>query len=88
MIHKGHVGAVLDVDFASTGKEFVIGSYDKSIRIFKYNEGQSRDIYHTKRMHFIYSILYSLDSSYIISGSYDTNVRIWKARASEPLKPV
>ena len=34
MIYKDHIGAVLDVDYAPTGKEFVTASYDKTIRIF------------------------------------------------------
>lgn len=33
-IHKGHIGAVLSVDFSPTGKSFVSGSFDKTIRIF------------------------------------------------------
>ena len=33
-IHKGHIGAILAVDFAPTGKEFVSGSFDKTIWIF------------------------------------------------------
>ena len=29
-----------------------------------------------------------MDSKFIISGSEDTNVRIWKAQAGDPLKPL
>ena len=29
-----------------------------------------------------------MDSRYIVSGSEDTNLRIWKARASDPMKPM
>ena len=47
---KGHVSAVLDVDFAPTGEELVTGSNDRTIRIFRTREGSSRDVYHTKRM--------------------------------------
>jgi DDB1- and CUL4-associated factor 13 len=47
---KGHVSAVLDVDFSPTGEELVAGSYDRSLRIFRSREGHSRDVYHTKRM--------------------------------------
>lgn len=50
MIHKDHVSAVLDIDFAPTGKEFVTSGFDKTIRIFPYNSGRSREVYHTKRM--------------------------------------
>lgn len=50
MIHKNHISAVLDIDFAPTGKEFVTGSFDKTIRIFGFNGATSREVYHTKRM--------------------------------------
>lgn len=40
----------MDIDFSPTGREFVTGSYDRSVRIFPYNGGHSREIYHTKRM--------------------------------------
>jgi WD repeat and SOF domain-containing protein 1 len=50
MIHKDHILAVLDIDYSPTGKEFVTGSYDKTVRIFKTNEGRSREVYHTQRM--------------------------------------
>ena len=49
-MHKDHMGAILDVDFSPTGREFVSGSFDKTIRIFGMDSGRSREIYHTKRM--------------------------------------
>lgn len=79
MIHKDHIGAVLDVDFSPTGREFVSGSFDKTIRIFPYNQGKSREIYHGKRMQKVWSVLWTLDNNYVISGSEDTNIRVWKA---------
>ena len=88
MIHKDHVNAILDIDFAPTGREFVTASFDKSIRIFPFDQGRSREIYHTKRMQQVNSIIYSMDNKYIISGSEDTNVRLWKAKAADSLKPL
>ncbi|XP_023214677.1 DDB1- and CUL4-associated factor 13-like [Centruroides sculpturatus] len=41
-IHMDHISAVLDVDYSPTGKEFVSGSYDKTIRIFPLTHGRSR----------------------------------------------
>lgn len=46
MIHKGHIGAVMDLDYAPTGTEFVTGSYDRTIRMFRSDEGKSREVYH------------------------------------------
>lgn len=86
MIHKDHLSAVLDVDFSPTGKEFVTASFDKTIRIFNYNDGRSREVYHTKRMQQVNSIIYTGDARYVVSGSEDTNMRIWKANASDTMK--
>lgn len=84
-IHKGHVQAVLDVDWSPLGDELVTGSYDKTIRIFNAHQSASREIYHTKRMQHVTSIGWSMDSKYIFSGSDEMNIRLWKARASEKL---
>ncbi|AOA63151.1 Biogenesis of 40S (small) ribosomal subunit [Komagataella phaffii CBS 7435] len=82
-IYKDHVSAVMDVDFSPTGQELVTGSYDKTIRIYETTKGHSRDIYHTKRMQHVFVTKFSMDSKYILSGSDDGNVRLWRSRASE-----
>ena len=97
-MYKGHVGAVMSVAWSPTGTEFVSGSYDKTIRIFSVRKeggtaahsasnstGVSRDIYHTKRMQRVFCVGYTLDHKYILSGSDDTNIRLWKARSSEKI---
>ncbi|KAG1671946.1 DDB1- and CUL4-associated factor 13 [Nymphon striatum] len=84
-IHKDHVSAVIDVDYSPTGKELVSGSYDKTIRIFETGKGHSRDVYHTKRMQRLTSVTWSLDNKYILSGSDEMNIRIWKAQASDKI---
>ncbi|XP_024024327.1 DDB1- and CUL4-associated factor 13 [Morus notabilis] len=84
-VHKDHVSAVMDIDYSPTGREFVTGSYDRTVRIFPYNGGHSREIYHTKRMQRVFCIKFSCDATYVISGSDDANLRLWKAKASEQL---
>uniref|UniRef100_A0A6B2L418 DDB1- and CUL4-associated factor 13 n=1 Tax=Arcella intermedia TaxID=1963864 RepID=A0A6B2L418_9EUKA len=84
--HSGHVSALLAIDYSPTGQEFVTGSYDKTLRIFEKGAPQSRDVYYTKRMQRIFSICYTGDSTYILSGSDDTNIRIWKSEASKNLR--
>ncbi|KAM6548889.1 hypothetical protein CsatB_020565 [Cannabis sativa] len=84
-VHKDHVSAVMDIDYSPTGREFVTGSYDRTVRIFPFNGGHSREIYHTKRMQRVFSVKFSCDGTYVISGSDDTNLRLWKAKASEQL---
>lgn len=84
-VHTDHVSAVMDIDYSPTGREFVTGAYDKSLRIYRYNEGHSRDIYHAKRMQRIFSVKWSSDAKFVFCGSDETNIRIWKADASEKL---
>lgn len=85
MVHMDHVSAVLDVDYSPTGKEFVSASFDKSIRIFPVDKGHSREVYHTKRMQHVICVKWSTDNKYILCGSDEMNIRLWKANASEKL---
>ena len=64
------------------------GSYDKSVRIFPVEKSRSRDIYHTKRMQRVQTVLWSADNKYILSGSDEMSLRLWKAQASEKLGTV
>ncbi|KAG6360133.1 hypothetical protein INS49_011189 [Diaporthe citri] len=80
---KGHVAAAMDVEFSPTGEELVTASYDRTIRIFARDQGHSRDIYHTKRMQRVFATKWTPDGKYLISGSDDGNVRLWRANASK-----
>ncbi|XP_064597203.1 DDB1- and CUL4-associated factor 13-like [Liolophura sinensis] len=84
-IHMDHVSAVTDVDFSPTGKELVSASYDKTLRIFPIEKGRSREVYQTKRMQRVQVVKWSLDNKYILSGSAEMNIRVWKAKASDKL---
>ncbi|KAK3652178.1 Protein sof1 [Elasticomyces elasticus] len=79
---KDHVSAVMDVEFSPTGEELVSASYDRSVRLWKRNEGHSRDVYHTKRMQRVFSACWTPDNKYILSGSDDGNIRLWRSNAS------
>lgn len=81
-ILKDHVAAVMDVEFSPTGEELVSASYDRSVRLWKRNEGHSRDVYHTKRMQRVFSCRWTPDNQYILSGSDDGNIRLWRSNAS------
>jgi DDB1- and CUL4-associated factor 13 len=80
---KDHVAAVMDVDFSPTGEELVSASYDRTIRLWNRATGHSRDVYHTKRMQRVFCAAYTSDSKYVLSGSDDGNIRLWRANASE-----
>lgn len=49
-VYKGHVGPVMSCDWSPTGREFVSGSYDKTVRLWKMDQGKAKDVYHTSRM--------------------------------------
>ncbi|KAI7862483.1 WD40-repeat-containing domain protein [Spinellus fusiger] len=84
-ILKDHVSAVMDVDYSPTGQELVTGSYDRTLRIYNARSGHSRDVYHTKRMQRIFCVQFTMDNKFVLSGSDDGNIRLWKAKASEKL---
>ncbi|VCW84328.1 unnamed protein product [Gulo gulo] len=84
MVHKDHVSAVLDVDYSPTGKEFVSASFDESIHIFPVGN-RSREVYHTKRMEHVTCVKWTSDSKYIMCGSDEMNICLWKANASGKL---
>ncbi|KDQ06192.1 hypothetical protein BOTBODRAFT_121821, partial [Botryobasidium botryosum FD-172 SS1] len=84
-IYKDHVAAVMSCDWSPTGTEFVSGGWDRTVRIWKEGVGRGPAVYHAKRMQRVFSTMYTGDAAFILSGSDDGNVRIWKARASEKL---
>ena len=85
IVHKDHVMAVMDVSFAPHGRELVTASYDRTVRIFDAQAGRSKQCYHGKRMQRVFTVDYTADSKFILSGSDDANVRIWKSDASARL---
>ncbi|AFM97774.1 Sof1 domain-containing U3 snoRNP protein [Encephalitozoon hellem ATCC 50504] len=84
-IYRGHGNAVVSVEFNPSGTEIATGSFDKTIRIFDVNERKSRDTYYNKRMHNVFGVKYSHDSQFIVSGSDDGSIRVWKSYASKKL---
>jgi len=84
-IYKAHVAAVTSCDWSPTGTEFVSGGWDRSVRIWKEGVGKQPEVYHTKRMQRVFSTIFTADARFVLTGSDDGNVRIWKAKASDKL---
>jgi DDB1- and CUL4-associated factor 13 len=84
-IYKAHVSAVTSCDWSPTGTEFVSGGWDRTLRIWQDGHGTHPEVYHTKRMQRVLSTAFTADARFVLSGSDDCNVRVWKANASEKL---
>lgn len=85
-IYKDHVSAVMSCSYSPTGQEIVSGGYDRTVRIWSVGKGNhSREVYHAARMQRVFSTKWTLDARFILTGSDDGNVRLWKSRASEKL---
>lgn len=86
-IYKAHVSAVMSCDWSPTGTEFVSGGWDRTVRIWKEGMVGARkpEVYHSKRMQRVLSTIFTSDARFVLSGSDDGNVRLWKAKASEKL---
>ena len=83
---NGHLGPVTSLCYANKGKEIASGSLDQTIRIFNSHSAFCREIYHTKRMDKVYSLeAFESKDHFLVSGSEDGNVRIWKTDRSAKL---
>eukprot|EP00484_Ammonia_sp_Unknown_P020184 CAMPEP_0197035114 /NCGR_PEP_ID=MMETSP1384-20130603/12991_1 /TAXON_ID=29189 /ORGANISM="Ammonia sp." /LENGTH=537 /DNA_ID=CAMNT_0042465129 /DNA_START=20 /DNA_END=1633 /DNA_ORIENTATION=- len=91
--HRGHVDAVTTCDWCPAGNEFVSGSVDGHIRIWRSNHqtadaakvGYSRELYKGKRMYNLEQVRWTNDNKYILSGSADGAIRLWKSQRAMPL---
>ncbi|KDQ56695.1 hypothetical protein JAAARDRAFT_36189 [Jaapia argillacea MUCL 33604] len=84
-IYKGHVAAVMTCSWCPTGRSFVSGSWDRTIRLWEEGKGRGGEVYHAKRMQRVLATTYTADARFVVSGSDDGNVRVWKAKAGEKL---
>merc|ERR1712054_48998 len=64
------------------GEELVSASWDRTVRLWNRDRGHSRDVYHTKRMQRVMAAKSTPDARYVLSGSDDGNIRLWRANAS------
>ncbi|CAI5997482.1 unnamed protein product [Closterium sp. NIES-65] len=101
LVHKDHVSAVMDIDYSPTGREFVTGSYDRTALTTLFSFSSLPFTLLARRLSFcpsshslslsrwqrvlVFCVRFSGDGSYVLSGSDDANIRLWKAQASQQL---
>ncbi|CAI4232904.1 unnamed protein product [Auanema sp. JU1783] len=76
----GHAHFVSDVVISSDGQFALSGSWDKSLRLWDLNTGQSTRQFwsHTKD---VLSVAFSADNRQIVSGSRDRTIKLWNTLA-------
>lgn len=83
-----HVNSVISLDFSPLGSRIATGSQDKTVRIFDIDERRCEDVYYNRRMYNVNAVRYTNDSQFIVSGSDDGSLRIWKGESSKKLGPL
>ena len=77
---RGHAHFVSDVSISSDGQYALSGSWDKSLRLWDLQTGQTtrRFTAHTKD---VLSVAFSADNRQIVSGSRDRTIKLWNTLA-------
>ena len=74
---------VTSVAFSPDGWHLVSRSYDKTVRVWDIQTGQSvidpLKVHHDR----VTSVAFSPDGRHIVSGSYDKTVRVWDAQIGQ-----
>ena len=85
-----HDDVVTSVAFSPNGRHVVSGSWDKTVRVWDVQTGQSVMDPLKGHNRCVTSVAFSPDGRYIVSGSHDKTVRVWDAQTGQtvmgPLK--
>jgi len=83
--YEGHTDDVQSVAFSADGQLAFSGSADKTLRLWKLENGECVRIFqgHTEM---VWSVALSADSRYALSGSADKSMRLWDVGSGECLR--
>ena len=95
VLHKHYVSlSVCAVHLMPTQARIVDGSRSclylhRCLRLWEledWDKGRSRDVYNAKRMQRVWTCVWTADNNFVLCGSDDCNMRLWKAYSNKPLK--
>ncbi|KAI5189736.1 DDB1- and CUL4-associated factor 13 [Nematocida sp. AWRm77] len=86
-VYRGHASPVLGIEYSPSGKHILTGSLDRTVRVFNNDLTHTQEnIYHNKRMLGVNAVSCTNDGNYVLSGSVDGNLRVWKINPNYSLK--
>jgi len=86
---EDHTSDISAVCFSPDGKQLATGSYDKSIKTYRFNEGNAI-LAHTLEGHtdFVMSLSFSPDCKLLCSGSIDESIKFWNPADGSLVKSI
>ena len=86
-ILSGHSDSVVSVQFSLNGKLMATGSFDKTVKLWNPNTGETLKTFdgHSDA---VISVSFSPDGNKILSGSLDGTVKIWDCITGDCLKTI
>lgn len=87
-VFKGHQALINQLAWSSDGSRLVTVSRDKTIMIHHIDRMRSEVFVDHAHRKSIKSVSWSRSDKYIITGSYDTNVKIWDSQSGNLVKTI
>lgn len=84
----GALGALMDIQYSPTGLQIATASYDRAVRLYDTQHGTPRDTYTNRRMQRCTTLSYTADSHYLLTGSDEGVVRLWRTRSDRRPAPL
>jgi len=86
---EDHTRTISAVCFSPDGKQLATGSWDKSINLYSFNEGNAI-LAHTLEGHtdFVRSLSFSPDCKLLCSGSLDRSIKFWNPADGSLVKSI
>lgn len=85
-IYKDHVMSVNCLEHGSAGDSLLTGSSDTTARLYNLKVDRLVNVFYSERMKRILDIKFLLDQNFFLTGSDDSNLRIWKKNNSQKTK--